>query len=64
MRILILILTLCLSLSTAVTAGADSRTDNPRELGRISWQKNVDKALKEAETTGKPVLVLFQEIPG
>jgi hypothetical protein len=45
--------------SGAVRAGA-----NPRELGAVHWGQDVDAALAEAARSGRPVLVLFQEIPG
>jgi hypothetical protein len=59
-----LIMALCPSVSVAIAAETDSWTDSPKELGRVSWRKNLGKALEEAKTTGKPVLLLFQEIPG
>ncbi len=34
------------------------------ELGRVHWGRNFDQALAQARTSKKPVLVLFQEIPG
>ncbi len=39
-------------------------SSNPKELGLVHWQRDFDKALAESKSTGKPVLVLFQEIPG
>lgn len=36
----------------------------PEELGRVQWLRNYDEALAAAQTSGKPVLILFQEIPG
>lgn len=38
--------------------------DQPTELGKVSWLRNYDDALAEAKKTGKPVLILFQEVPG
>lgn len=37
---------------------------NPAELGRVRWGRDLDAGLRLAAETGKPVLVLFQEIPG
>lgn len=34
------------------------------ELGTIDWLRNYDKALRAARKTDKPVLILFQEVPG
>ncbi len=38
--------------------------ENPVELGRVAWGRDLDAALAEARATGKPVFALFQEIPG
>lgn len=34
------------------------------ETGRVSWLRNLDEAGKIAKATDKPILLLFQEIPG
>jgi len=36
----------------------------PEELGAVTWLRDYDKALVAAKETGKPVLILFQEVPG
>jgi len=36
----------------------------PRELGKISWGRDFDYTLKAAARKNKPVLVLFDEVPG
>lgn len=36
----------------------------PVELGRVAWLRDHDKALELAGKSGKPVLILFQEVPG
>lgn len=38
--------------------------DNPEELGQIGWQTDFAAAQAESTRTGKPMLVLFDEIPG
>src|SRR5688572_13808527 len=38
--------------------------DNPRELGRVAWQRDFDAALKSSAESGKPIFLLFQEVPG
>ena len=35
-----------------------------RELGDVNWLRNYDHAVAEAKSNGKPILILFQEIPG
>ncbi len=34
------------------------------ELGAVKWNRDLDAAKKKSAETGKPVLVLFQEVPG
>ena len=38
--------------------------DQPVELGLVHWLRDYDAALTRARTEGKPVFVLFQEVPG
>lgn len=35
-----------------------------KEIGLVKWRRNLDLALETSEKSGKPVLVLFQEVPG
>lgn len=37
---------------------------NPVELGAIHWSRDLDSALALSKTVQKPVLILFQEVPG
>ena len=37
---------------------------NPIEVGDVQWGRDLDAALKSSDASGKPVLVLFQEVPG
>lgn len=46
------------------TPTAGGRDSNPAELGRVEWSRDLDASIKRAAATGKPVLLLFQEIPG
>ena len=48
------------------TAATLSNVDpeQPEELGLVHWQRDLDKGKAEAEKTGKPLLILFQEVPG
>ncbi|CAA6678046.1 MULTISPECIES: VPGUxxT family thioredoxin-like (seleno)protein, type 2 [unclassified Lentimonas] len=34
------------------------------ETGAVEWQRDFDAALVDAEASGKPVFLLFQEVPG
>jgi hypothetical protein len=42
----------------------EPRPDQPIELGSVAWERDHDAAFARAASTGRPVLVLFQEIPG
>jgi copper chaperone CopZ len=59
--ILGIIAALCLP---TVLAAPPAGIGTPRELGRVKWGHDLDKALATSKQTGKPVLLLFQEIPG
>ena len=37
---------------------------NYKELGSVSWLRSYSEALTKAKETNKPVLILFQEVPG
>jgi hypothetical protein len=37
---------------------------NPIELGNVHWLRDISKAQLLSKQSGKPILVLFQEIPG
>ncbi len=45
-------------------AGPIEPADNPQELGRVKWDRDLDAALATSAESGKPVLLLFQEVPG
>jgi len=59
MRRLILILATLLISTQGIAA-----QDNPIEVGAVHWGRDLDQALKTSGTTGRPVFVLFQEVPG
>lgn len=40
------------------------KTDTPTELGLVKWNRGFDAACKVAKDQGKPVLILFSEVPG
>lgn len=39
-------------------------TENPIEVGSVNWGRDLDQAQKLSGETGRPVFVLFQEVPG
>ena len=36
----------------------------PTELGAVEWHRDFDAARKLSQESGKPMLLLFQEVPG
>lgn len=40
------------------------RVEQPVELGQVRWRRDFDAARAEAKQADKPVLILFQEVPG
>lgn len=42
----------------------DDATGNPPELGVVDWGHDLEAAKTRSAETGRPVLLLFQEIPG
>lgn len=37
---------------------------NPVELGDVHWNRSLTKGISDAQSQGKPILILFQEVPG
>ena len=37
---------------------------NPEELGQVNWLRDYDQAIQLSEKINKPILILFQEVPG
>lgn len=38
--------------------------NQPEELGQVAWGRDLDAAKAKSAQTGKPILLLFQEVPG
>ncbi len=58
MRNSMVLLSIFLFTSLMIFAG------NPEELGKVEWLRNYDLAISKAKAADKPVLILFQEVPG
>ena len=41
-----------------------SLTAQHQELGKVNWLRNYDTALLTSEKKNRPILILFQEVPG
>lgn len=46
------------------TLAANPPADNPVEIGLVRWQRDFPGSLATSGQTGKPILLLFQEVPG
>ena len=42
----------------------DAVAANPVELGLVRWRRGFESAAREAREADKPLLVLFDEVPG
>lgn len=38
--------------------------ENPAELGQVAWLRDYEEGVRRAAAEDKPLLVLFQEVPG
>ena len=62
-QLIIFALAIVATASCAMPGDAQSNTQ-PKELGQVKWLRNFDEAKKVSAQTGKPILLLFQEVPG
>jgi len=46
------------AIQSTLIAGQD------KELGQVDWLRNYDGAVEKSQSSGKPILILFQEVPG
>lgn len=46
------------------SASHQSTSHQPEELGKVNWLRDLAAGKAEAEKSGKPLLILFQEVPG
>jgi hypothetical protein len=56
--------TIALIAATLTAVAPLEPSGNPQELGRVQWGRDLEAALAESASSGRPVLLLFQEIPG
>ncbi len=58
---------ICLSfaaLAAVLTMPTPSPAQPPKELGEVHWGRELKSAQAQAREAGKPVMLLFQEVPG
>lgn len=48
-------------MAQAVPAAA---AKNPRELGKVAWLRDHDKAVAQSRKAKRPIFLFFQEVPG
>ena len=58
------VFTIFMIFTVVFTTFGSEAIENPIEVGDVQWGRDLDAAFKNSARTGKPVLVLFQEIPG
>lgn len=46
------------------TTGCQAEPSQAVELGTVKWSRDLDATLAASKKSGKPVLLLFQEVPG
>ncbi len=51
-------------ISTPQSLSPSGNSGQPEELGLVHWLRELDAGQAEAQKTGKPLLILFQEVPG
>jgi len=54
----------CAIFPPSETFARQTYPDNPVEIGLVRWQRDFPAAIIEADRTGKPIFLLFQEVPG
>ena len=48
----------------ALISGCQANPNQPVELGTVKWSRELKKSLGASKASGKPVFLLFQEVPG
>ncbi|OAB78214.1 VPGUxxT family thioredoxin-like (seleno)protein, type 2 [Cochleicola gelatinilyticus] len=54
----------CFSVLTAFAQERTNAKNQDEELGKVSWYRDFDTAIALSEKNNKPILILFQEVPG
>jgi len=53
-----------MNLFTTLIIALTFTTHDPAELGQVNWLRDYDIAVEQSENKNKPILILFQEVPG
>jgi hypothetical protein len=62
-KVIVLIAAL-LTIGFTFSRDDQSSKKQPVELGTVEWSRDLDASLASAKKSGKPVFLLFQEVPG
>ncbi|MEM7162117.1 MAG: thioredoxin family protein [Bacteroidota bacterium] len=60
----ILLGTFLVGFMTLIAVERTEPANQDKELGKVSWFRNYDEAIKEAQRLNKPIFCFFQEVPG
>lgn len=52
------------SLRKTTTTITNTTTGQPIEVGKVEWLRDLDTAREQSMANGKPIFLLFQEVPG
>ena len=52
------------ALESSEGAAAGGSRDRPVELGAVAWERDFESAVAAGKKSGKPIFLLFQEVPG
>lgn len=53
-----------LLLIAAISISCSAAPEQPVEVGKVEWGRDLNAALSASKTSGKPIFALFQEVPG
>ncbi|MCC7245284.1 MAG: thioredoxin family protein [Saprospiraceae bacterium] len=50
--------------ATVLAPTQEAPASQPEELGKVQWSRDLDAGFEQSKASGKPMLILFQEVPG
>lgn len=62
--VLLLVVAFVLGGGPRAFAGRGGHGPDAVEWGRVDWLRDYDEAVRVARESGKPIFLLFQEVPG
>ncbi|NJM38350.1 MAG: thioredoxin family protein [Akkermansiaceae bacterium] len=49
---------------STMSCSSEPVSANPVEVGKVAWERDYHTAVKSSKDSGKPIFLLFQEVPG